>query len=312
MSDTEANDPPSQASAAAGVVVSPNQAHGRQFVPSNFPVPAPMVCRGDVASNWEFFRQQWEDYEVATELVQQKTAVRLASLRSIMGKNCLQIYRNLSLTPEQQESVQGCLEAMEAYFKPQRNVVYERYVFNSCVQRQDENVDAYVNRLRKLASSCDFGALTDELIRDRLVIGVRDRDLKGRLLRQKGLSLQKALEMSKSNEVTKQQLKSLENEEKKNSVEEIHEFKSKGRHKKPKKTFNQNSLKPHDSKVEPDQTSKRADGKGKNNFERKVASIVAIRCTVKDETVLLLDRCVVSAIKAITSRQSATPNGRVQ
>ena len=228
MSDTEANDPESQASAAAGVVVSPNQAHGRIFVPSNVPVPAPMVCRGDVASNWEFFRQQWEDFEVATELVQQKTAVRLASLRSIMGKDCLQIYSNLSLTPEQQESVQGCLEALEAYFKPQRNVVYERYVFNSCVQSQDENVDAYVNRLRKLASSCDFGALTDELIRDRLVIGVRDRDLKGRLLRQKGLSLQKALEMSKSNEVTKQQLKSLENEEKKNSVEEIHEFKSKG------------------------------------------------------------------------------------
>ena len=89
-------------------------------------------------------------------------------------------------------------------------------------------MDAYVNRLRKLASSCDFGTLTDELIRDRLVIGVQDRDLKGRLLRQKGLSLQKALEVSKSNEVTKQQLKSLENE-KKNSVEEIHEFKPKGR-----------------------------------------------------------------------------------
>ena len=159
MSDTETTDPPSQASAAAGVVVSPNQALGRQFVPSNFPVPAPMVCRGDVASNWEFFRQQWEDYEVATELIQQKMAVRLASLRSIMGKECMQIYRNSSLTPEQQERVPGCLEALEAYFKPQRNVVYERYVFNSCVQSQDEHVDAHVNRLRKLASFCDFGTL---------------------------------------------------------------------------------------------------------------------------------------------------------
>ena len=107
-----------------------------------------------------------KDYKVATELVQQKKAVRLASLRSIMGKECLQIYRNLSLTPEQQESVQGCLEALETCFKPQRNVVYERYVFNSCVQNQDEHVDALVNHLRKLASSCDFGALADELIRD--------------------------------------------------------------------------------------------------------------------------------------------------
>ena len=114
----------------------------------------------------------------------------------------------MSLTAEQQATVKGCLDGLEAHFKPQRNVVYERYVFNSCVQSVEESVDVYVNRLRKLASSCEFGALTNELIRDRLVIGVKDRDLKG-------LSLQKAIEICKSNEITKQQLKSLENEEKK-------------------------------------------------------------------------------------------------
>ena len=38
------------------------------YVPSNFPIPAPMVCKGNLVANWEFFRQQWEDYEVATVL----------------------------------------------------------------------------------------------------------------------------------------------------------------------------------------------------------------------------------------------------
>ena len=107
-------------------------------------------------------------------------------------------------------------------------MVYEKYLFNTSVQSQDENVHAYVNRLRKLASSCNFGLLTDELIRDRLVIGVRDKDLKGRLLRHQALTLQKAIEMSKSDEVTKQQLKSLTNEEKKSGVEEVNAFKQKG------------------------------------------------------------------------------------
>lgn len=91
------------------------------------------------------------------------------------------------MTAEQQATVKGCLDGLEAHFKPQRNVVYERYVFNSCVQIVEESVDVYVNRLRKIASSCEFGALTNELIRDRLIIGVKDRDLKG-------LSLQKAIE----------------------------------------------------------------------------------------------------------------------
>ena len=95
--------------------------------------------------------------------------------------------------------------------------------------------------------------------------------LKGQLLRQIGLSLQKALEMSKSKDVTKQQLKSLKNKEKKNSAEEMHKFKPKGpsQHKKLKKSFNQNTLKPRDSKVETDQTLKRTDGKGKTTLKGK-------------------------------------------
>ena len=68
------------------------------------------------------------------ELCQRQMSVRLPSLCSIMGKECLQILRNLSLTTEQQATVKGCLDGLEVHFKPQRNVVYERYVFNSCVQ----------------------------------------------------------------------------------------------------------------------------------------------------------------------------------
>ena len=78
---------------------------------------------------------------------------------------------------EQQATVKGCLDGLEAHFKPQRNVVYERYVFNSCVQIVEESVDVYVNRLRKIASSCEFGALTNKLIRDQPVIGVKDREI---------------------------------------------------------------------------------------------------------------------------------------
>ena len=44
---------------------------------------------------------------------------------------------------------------MEAYFKPERIIGYEKHVFNSYVQSQDERADAFVNRLRKLVFSCE-------------------------------------------------------------------------------------------------------------------------------------------------------------
>lgn len=64
--------------------------------PTNFPVPAAMVCRGDIPNNWEFFKQQWQDYEIATGLDQKSQPIRLATFRSVIGKECLQIFRNLN------------------------------------------------------------------------------------------------------------------------------------------------------------------------------------------------------------------------
>ena len=56
-----------------------------QVLPHNFPLPSAMNCRGDVAGNWEFFRQQWSDYEIATGLIHREETIRLATLRSAMG-----------------------------------------------------------------------------------------------------------------------------------------------------------------------------------------------------------------------------------
>lgn len=149
---------------------------------------------------------------------QKGQSVRLATFRSVMGKECLQIFLNLNFGTEEL-TITSALKALETYFLPKRNVVYERYVFNSCVQSSEETVDCYVNRLRKLASSCQFGTLTDEMIRDKLVIGIQDKSTKARLLREKDLSLDKALDMCKSSEVTNKQLKSIQKDEKQNSEE---------------------------------------------------------------------------------------------
>ena len=105
------------------------------------------------------------------------------------------------------------LKALEAYFKPKTNVVYERFMFNSATQSSEEGIDEFVNRLRKMASSCKYGALTDEMIRDRIVIGVRDKAPKLRLLKEDELDLNKALSICRSNEAASKQLKFMKQEE---------------------------------------------------------------------------------------------------
>ena len=53
---------------------------------SNILVLAPMEVKGDLLSNWIFFKDQWKDYKVATGLREKSKNVRVATLRSVMGR----------------------------------------------------------------------------------------------------------------------------------------------------------------------------------------------------------------------------------
>lgn len=51
-------------------------------------------------------------------------------------------------------------------------------------------------------SSFQFGTLTEEMIRDRLVIGILGKGTQARSIREKDLSLDKTFDMWKSSEIT--------------------------------------------------------------------------------------------------------------
>ena len=88
-----------------------------------------------------------------------------------------------------------------------------------CTQNLEEPVDAYTNRLRKAASTCQFGTLTEKLIRDRLVIGLQDHSTKLRLLKEESLDLNKALNICRSSKIASQQLEAMKLDDKKTTEE---------------------------------------------------------------------------------------------
>ena len=95
------------------------------------PVPAPLSTDGDQYANWEFFRSQWENYEIATGLDEKEDKQRVATLLSVMSKDCYRIFEHLDITSEQRKKVDAILSKLEEYFKPKRNVIYERYIFHT-------------------------------------------------------------------------------------------------------------------------------------------------------------------------------------
>ena len=58
-----------------------------------------------------------------------------------------------------------------------RNVIFERAKFNQKVQEKGEPVDTFITNLYALAEHCGYGELHDEMMRDRLVVGMQDLKL---------------------------------------------------------------------------------------------------------------------------------------
>lgn len=74
------------------------------------------------------------------------------------------------------------LRKLEAHFREKINVVLERHKFFKRVQKKEEKLSTYIAALRDLSATCEFGALTDSLIRDQLVRCTNDQNVQEELL----------------------------------------------------------------------------------------------------------------------------------
>uniref|UniRef100_A0A672KCE8 Uncharacterized protein n=1 Tax=Sinocyclocheilus grahami TaxID=75366 RepID=A0A672KCE8_SINGR len=69
----------------------------------------------------------------------------------------------------------------------------ERARFNERVQQPSEPVDNFITALYALVENCNYGALHDELLRERLAVGLRDSTLSERMQLDRDLTLEKAI-----------------------------------------------------------------------------------------------------------------------
>ena len=129
---------------------------------------------------------------------------------------------------DDREDLEKVGEAFQRHCIGEVNVTYERYTFNRRVQDVGETFDTFVADLRRLAKSCEFGALEESIIRDRIVIGIRDDPTRRKLLQTRKLDLNTAIDIGKASEVVTKQLKVMSTPDEKsawiqNSVTQRHQ-----------------------------------------------------------------------------------------
>nr|CAI5844124.1 unnamed protein product [Callosobruchus analis] len=158
--------------------------------------------------------------------------VKIAILLNLMGENGLIIYNTFDYTEdEERNKLQTVLQKFDAYCNPIKNLVYEHFKFFNRKRLPNETEDQFITALRHLASTCEFKE-NDLMIRDRIVIGIKNSRIQERLLQEANLTLAEAIKISRSMEssVATQRVMAEEEAKEENSVSVI---KSKSRNKWP-------------------------------------------------------------------------------
>uniref|UniRef100_A0A1A8CXN4 Gypsy retrotransposon integrase-like protein 1 n=1 Tax=Nothobranchius kadleci TaxID=1051664 RepID=A0A1A8CXN4_NOTKA len=163
---------------------------------------------------WEKWIRRFERFRLASNLHLSSEANQVNTLIYCMGDEADDILRGQALSDIQRQQYQAVRDALDTYFVPRKNIIYERARFNQRTQQANEAVDSFVTALYALAENCGYGALHDELIRDRLVVGLRDISLAERLQMDKDLTLEKAVNQARQSEVIKKQQTDIRGENK--------------------------------------------------------------------------------------------------
>ena len=179
-----------------------------------FQIPPPDVLNlteGSTASNWREWKSAWGNYTLATKLDKEDEARQVATLLAVIGKEANKVFRTFVWSEEgDARKIELVLKQFEDYCVPRQNVTYERFRLFTRDQAPTETVDQYMMELRRIAANCDLESITpDQILRDRLVTGIRDEKVRERLLRDNKLTLEKALDIVRAAESTAAQMKEM-------------------------------------------------------------------------------------------------------
>lgn len=172
----------------------------------------------DKSTCWKKWLQQFEWYATAVQLNKKPSDVQAATFMAVIGSEAIEIYNSFALDDADKNNLQVIKEKFKDYFAPKTNISFERYIFFKIEQGEDEQFNEFLTRIKTQASKCEFINLLDEMLKDKIVFGIRSNQVREKLLTEDKLDLNKAISICKTSEQASKQLDEFECKNKSDKV----------------------------------------------------------------------------------------------
>lgn len=170
-------------------------------------VPDLDLKNGNIHENWKRWWTRFQNYALLTNVTRFANAKQIAVLLNAIGEEAHEIYDTFDTAEVQTiEDVQGLFEE---YCSSRSNVIYDRYMFNTRDQQEEETFDKFLTSVRKLITACAYGDFEKDMLRDRIVLGIRDGKLRKKLLLMSKLTYEMAVTTCRTEEASRKQMEKI-------------------------------------------------------------------------------------------------------
>ena len=97
-----------------------------------------------------------------------------------------------NITEGKRKQYSKVLEKFDSHFQVRCNLIFERVRFNKGDQREGESAEQYITALCQLTERCEYCDFKSEMIRDKLIVSIRNTALSEKLQIHAALTLENA------------------------------------------------------------------------------------------------------------------------
>lgn len=169
--------------------------------------PAPLSDAKPMDKTWKMWKQEFIIFLKAAGFDKKTNEEKAFCLMNQIGRVGLAAMQEMHFESDEEKDYDILINKFDEYFDPPKRETEERFKFYTRSKKNNESIEAYIADLKEKAKTCNFGDLTDSLVRDMVILDIKDKHLKKILFQEKSLDLPKLTIMYKQFELSTEKMK---------------------------------------------------------------------------------------------------------
>ena len=173
---------------------------------------APKLLATATLNEFARWKTRWDDYVLCQHLSEQRRETQVAALRTCFDDDLVRFLRQGVIEVDENADIEVHLNAIKGYVRSQQNPLLDRMRFFQRSQEIGEGFDDFLASVKEMKVACDFSVNQDcvsckkrdeEALRDKLVVGIRNSEVRQKLLATTALSLDDTVKIARAEEAAK-------------------------------------------------------------------------------------------------------------